>query len=203
MAEIKYENGDVYKGDVCSGIKHGKGRMVYANGYVYEGGWLLDKKHGEGILFYADGSAVAESWKNGKCISIIPYCVPVEKSDSAKVSDIQQKISYDEVIEENENTPIERMFDALSEIFKDGVEEIEKTDNFEELIGKLALSLIKADERGTRAATLAGAYKLLQELEVLNRAAQRAEILFTKINDDDYINLKRKFPTGRKASKGI
>ena len=88
------------------------------------------------------------------------------------------------------------MFDALSEIFKDGVEEIEKTDNFEALIGDLALSLIKADERGTRATTLAGAYKLLKELELINRAAKRAEILLTKINDDDYINLKKEISDG-------
>ena len=219
MAEIKYKNGDVYNGDVCSGIKHGKGRMVYANGYVYEGGWIdnqrqgkgtltytngdvyegewkNDKKHGVGITRYANGSATKELWENGKCVSITPCCVPVEKIDGAKSSDIRPKISSDEVIEENENTPIERMLDALSEIFKDGVEEIEKTDNFEALIGDLALSLIKADEMGTRATTLAGADKLLKELEVINRAAKRAEILLTKINDDDYIKFKKEISDG-------
>ena len=46
--EIKYQNGDEYKGETKNDKKHGKGQMIYSNGDIYDGDWMDDQKNGIG-----------------------------------------------------------------------------------------------------------------------------------------------------------
>ena len=52
---IRFENGDVYKGDVKDGRPSGKGVMRYANGDVYEGEFARGYRNGTGKMTYANG----------------------------------------------------------------------------------------------------------------------------------------------------
>ena len=139
MAEIKYENGDVYNGDVLGVMKHGEGKMVYANGDVYEGEWSSDKKSGEGKMVYVNGDVYEGGWfidkKSGKGRMVYANGVVYEgwwsldrKSGKGRMVYANGEVydgewdedekhgvgitryangSSDEVIEENENAPIE------------------------------------------------------------------------------------------------
>lgn len=45
---INYANGDVYKGEVVNGLRHGQGKLKCADGKVYEGEWVNDEiRHGK------------------------------------------------------------------------------------------------------------------------------------------------------------
>ena len=46
--ELKYSNGDYYKGSFKDGYPHGKGKMFWANGDYYEGNWDNGKPKGYG-----------------------------------------------------------------------------------------------------------------------------------------------------------
>lgn len=37
--ELKYPNGDFYKGTIYRGKEHGRGSFYYNNGDIYEGQW--------------------------------------------------------------------------------------------------------------------------------------------------------------------
>ena len=41
--EQRYENGDVYTGELKGGLRHGRGKYTCANGDVYEGGFADDE----------------------------------------------------------------------------------------------------------------------------------------------------------------
>ena len=52
---IKYENGDIYKGELFKDKKNGFGIYKYINGDIYEGEFFEDKKDGFGIYKYING----------------------------------------------------------------------------------------------------------------------------------------------------
>lgn len=39
IGEIKFKNGNIYKGEIVMGVPYGKGTMQYNNGNKYEGLW--------------------------------------------------------------------------------------------------------------------------------------------------------------------
>ena len=178
---FKHINGDIYEGDFVRGRMHGKGVLKFKNGDIYGGEFVGNEKQGYGTMYYADGRIVNGEWKNDKLVS------------TSVIEDNEKEPPAKEVSIESANY---KMLNALSEIFRDGIEEIEKTDNFETLIDELALTLIEADENGTRATALESVDKLLKEIEIIKLAAKRVEIQLTKLNDDDYCNLKKKISDG-------
>lgn len=62
---LKYPNGDVYIGEVRSGLRYGHGVMTYGTTkMVYIGEWIDGHMHGNGIMKYADGSIFYEGeWR--------------------------------------------------------------------------------------------------------------------------------------------
>ena len=69
---INYPNGDIYKGEIKDGKKHGQGTLT--TDYVgigrskYVGAWKNDKKHGLGTYTYANGDTKTCNYKNDKKI---------------------------------------------------------------------------------------------------------------------------------------
>uniref|UniRef100_A0A7S1DHT2 MORN repeat-containing protein 5 n=1 Tax=Hemiselmis andersenii TaxID=464988 RepID=A0A7S1DHT2_HEMAN len=61
-----YGNGDIYKGQMKSMRRHGKGTMVWQNGHSYEGDWEEDKMHGEGEYRWPDGQVYVGEFNHGK-----------------------------------------------------------------------------------------------------------------------------------------
>jgi hypothetical protein len=58
---LKYPNGDVYIGEVRSGLRSGHGVMTYGTtGMVYNGEWVDGHMQGNGVMKYADGSVFYE-----------------------------------------------------------------------------------------------------------------------------------------------
>lgn len=58
---IKFENGDIYQGEVSHGIRHGKGVLIESDKgikYIYNGDFNHDKKHGMGTYTSEDNSYV-------------------------------------------------------------------------------------------------------------------------------------------------
>lgn len=62
---IRYENGDVYEGEVQDGQPHGKGKYVYANGDVYEGDFSAGVGEGKGRYAYANGDVYEGAVSSG------------------------------------------------------------------------------------------------------------------------------------------
>ena len=62
---IRYENGDIYKGQIKNGIRDGLGTCYFANKDVYEGMWKNDKMECVGKYKFADKSFYSGDFKNG------------------------------------------------------------------------------------------------------------------------------------------
>lgn len=62
---IRYNNGDVYKGQIKNGIREGLGTCYFANKDVYEGMWKNDKMECVGKYIFADKSFYSGDFKNG------------------------------------------------------------------------------------------------------------------------------------------
>ena len=82
--EIKYPNGNIYKGSVkirvilgkIERIREGYGKMLYKNGTKFEGEYVNNKINGFGLFTNKEGRLVYEGyWKDGKREGIgIYYC---------------------------------------------------------------------------------------------------------------------------------
>ena len=64
--ELKYTNGDVYKGETVDQIRHGKGIHQCSNGDVYDGNWSEDKRHGFGTMTFTSGMTYTGDWVEDK-----------------------------------------------------------------------------------------------------------------------------------------
>ena len=53
--EIKYFNGEIYKGESNNDMRNGYGKMKYNTDDIYEGYWKNDIKEGNGKLIYKNG----------------------------------------------------------------------------------------------------------------------------------------------------
>jgi len=57
--------GEIYRGQMCNNMRHGKGQMIYENGVIYEGLWENDKpKH---VQIYVEDESVlnmVQGWLN-------------------------------------------------------------------------------------------------------------------------------------------
>lgn len=61
-----YQNGSVYEGNWVKNKKTGKGTFVYSNGSKYDGYFLNDKYNGDGTFYYSNGDMYDGAWENGK-----------------------------------------------------------------------------------------------------------------------------------------
>ncbi len=62
---VKYDNGEVYVGQLVNSIRHGKGKITYnANDKrdYYEGDWDNGNRHGEGTLVWKSGEKYVGQW---------------------------------------------------------------------------------------------------------------------------------------------
>ncbi|KAI8475786.1 MAG: hypothetical protein J3K34DRAFT_456142 [Monoraphidium minutum] len=65
--ELRYSNGDVYKGEVLGGrLRHGAGTHEGADGTRYVGGWRLDLRHGRGQFDAANGTRYDGEWREDR-----------------------------------------------------------------------------------------------------------------------------------------
>ncbi|MFZ4680626.1 MAG: MORN repeat-containing protein [Flavobacterium sp.] len=64
--ELKYDSGDIYKGNFLLGTKNGFGILKFNSGSIYEGEWVNDVMQGYGTLVMKDGSSYKGDWVNGK-----------------------------------------------------------------------------------------------------------------------------------------
>ena len=186
----RYSNGYVYEGEWVDDKRQGKGKLTYTNGDVYDGEWKDDKKHGAGITRYADGSATKEVWERGYCISSTPLNISL----SDKTSESQISEASEEKI--NEESSVRIMLDAMAKMLPDNLDAFEVSDDFDSLICEFLAELIKSDEGATRITTIKSAEKLIEGLDRIKMAVKRAEIQLTKLNDDDYCNLKKMISDG-------
>lgn len=64
--EIKYPNGDIYRGELVNGQRHGKGEYIFACGGCCKGEWVNDKMNGEGILVFQNNDRYEGQFRDGK-----------------------------------------------------------------------------------------------------------------------------------------
>ena len=64
--EVKYSDGDVYKGEWKDSKYNGYGEIKSPDGYVYKGKWKLGFKFGYGEVKYSDGDVYKGEWKDSK-----------------------------------------------------------------------------------------------------------------------------------------
>ena len=70
IGEMKYNNGDEYKGNFKEGELDGKGEYKYKNGSIYNGRFKEGKFDGDGILFdRSDNKKYAVKYKDGDLLS--------------------------------------------------------------------------------------------------------------------------------------
>lgn len=71
--EIKYSNGDEYKGDIVSMKKEGLGVLKIFKNETYQGGFKNDLFEGKGVYKYQDGGCYDGEWKQGQRHGIGKY----------------------------------------------------------------------------------------------------------------------------------
>ena len=65
---INYPNGDIYKGEIKDGKKHGQGTLTKDDGSKYVGEWKNGETHGLGTYIYANGDTETCNYKKDKKI---------------------------------------------------------------------------------------------------------------------------------------
>jgi hypothetical protein len=65
QGHVKWDNGDVFDGQLLDGKRNGRGRMVWASGQSYEGEWRDDAADGQGTMIFANGDRYAGQVKDG------------------------------------------------------------------------------------------------------------------------------------------
>ncbi|CAM38175.1 conserved hypothetical protein [Leishmania braziliensis MHOM/BR/75/M2904] len=61
---LHWPNGDVYTGDLCESVRHGRGTLVSDAGKSrYTGDWHSGMRHGHGTQAYPDGSVYEGEWQ--------------------------------------------------------------------------------------------------------------------------------------------
>ena len=64
--EIQYPNGDIYRGELKGGKRHGKGTYIYSIGAVYTGEFRDGLRHGKGVMKWSNESSYNGEWQNDK-----------------------------------------------------------------------------------------------------------------------------------------
>ena len=70
---LKYDNGDIYKGEFIDDKRNGFGICIYSNREKYEGLWKNDLKNGVGKYIFIDGSVYMGDFKSGNMDGVGTY----------------------------------------------------------------------------------------------------------------------------------
>lgn len=54
--QVRWANGDHYRGDLLKSRRHGQGEFVWASGQRYSGSWIDDEPQGKGQLVFSNGN---------------------------------------------------------------------------------------------------------------------------------------------------
>jgi hypothetical protein len=65
QVRFRWDNGDVFDGQMVDGKRNGKGRMVWASGQTYDGDWRDDVAVGEGAMTFPNGDRYQGQVKDG------------------------------------------------------------------------------------------------------------------------------------------
>lgn len=63
--DVKYDDGNVYVGEIIKKFRYGLGTMFYISGDVYRGEWYLDVIYGQGVMTYQNGNVYDGHWESG------------------------------------------------------------------------------------------------------------------------------------------
>ena len=66
LVHYKWDNGDVFDGQMVDGKRNGKGRFVWASGQIYDGDWRDDVAVGEGSMVLVNGDHYQGRVRDGK-----------------------------------------------------------------------------------------------------------------------------------------
>jgi len=64
-ATLHFVDGQMYKGCVEHGLRHGLGQNMWPDGQKYKGEWSENSREGRGTHSWRDGRSVTGEWKNG------------------------------------------------------------------------------------------------------------------------------------------
>ena len=62
----KYDNGDIYIGEIKNNKRHGQGSYAWSNGNKYVGEYKDDEHHGQGTYTWTEGRKYVGEWKDDK-----------------------------------------------------------------------------------------------------------------------------------------
>jgi len=65
QVHFKWDNGDIFDGQMLDGKRNGKGRMVWASGQTYDGDWRDDVAVGDGVMAFVNGDRYQGEVKDG------------------------------------------------------------------------------------------------------------------------------------------
>jgi TPR repeat protein len=69
MAQLKYNDGTVYEGELYLGKPQGMGKYTWADGTFYEGDWSNGVPHGKGKKRFTNGAVQEGNWENGQFLN--------------------------------------------------------------------------------------------------------------------------------------
>ncbi|MDR2794982.1 MAG: hypothetical protein LBB12_04350 [Holosporaceae bacterium] len=119
--EIKYPDGQTYKGDCENGLRSGNGTATYPDGSVYVGHFSNDKRDGSGKLCDANGKVLKDGkWKEDQYISDeketkIETAANKLKEATTGISDLLKKISEKLTVGNDANKQPESVAGKLNE----------------------------------------------------------------------------------------
>ena len=64
--EVKYDCGDIYRGEKQDGYRHGYGFYIYSSSTLIEGDWVRGDQHGHGIQHFSNGDFYCGSMQSHK-----------------------------------------------------------------------------------------------------------------------------------------
>jgi len=100
IAELATVTNPVYEGQVVKGIRNGLGQIVLPNGDVYKGQWKSDLRHGAGLCKFGKTGAIYKGeWRDGKpagngTLLCLPNEIIEGRFDGFKIFDGQVKILF-------------------------------------------------------------------------------------------------------------
>lgn len=100
ISELASVTNNVYDGQVAKGVRQGLGQIVLPNGDVYKGQWKSDLRHGAGLCKFGETGAIFKGeWRDGKpngngILFSLPNEIIEGRFDGFKIIDGQVKILF-------------------------------------------------------------------------------------------------------------
>jgi hypothetical protein len=90
----------IYEGAISKGVKSGAGQLIFPNGDMYKGQWKSDVRHGAGLCkFGATGAIYKGEWRDGRpqgngLLFTLPSEIVEGRFEGYKLLDGQVKILF-------------------------------------------------------------------------------------------------------------